>query len=794
MSEVPATTPLQNTEIKHVRFVRPDGRDSNDGKSWFSAKETVLAAYDDIPEGDGGGVIYIAHQSKIGSQLREGIWIVGNSDPIFRTLGVSYHDFDGRRDMSVDRHGRTHEELRGWRKEKKVLFKGVGGAKPVAYGSPGAAQIGPDFRNGNNRFILNDNYPAIWLSAVAELAFEDLIINNRSVGIRIGVTVQDREPVLDGRAVVTGYITFRRVYVDVVGQTEASPPALEELPPELRPPHGDPNQVHAYVWTHIGPGVEIEWGLWVKFDNCVFVNSSLDAATYDPSVGASQHGYSDRHAGILVRKKFASSAAILFVSDCIFKNGNLKYYAGHPPAVRGPFSFHVSNCIVESVWQDGDIAYNPPGVHLIYPDLLDGAALIENLGLGDVGKPSRMDQPQGAVFIEGAKDQNAESIVCINTLSVTGPATIINNPAPREWQNQKKTLAAKNQVGFWQGRVAAQHDSARRTFGPVSVRFKNLMPQDPQDIARLAQPGIGAPHPILNANVLAPDGTYGAFNLSPNPTSDQGLALQSKSIYCRRLRSQDVNVGDIIIAGVWARAASKNGFLPFITALVTAGFSDYEYILEGWHQSTLSLKPPLRGDGEWEWLCAAGKLSHKSVRDEVNLMMAFFCKYGVGNNPTYSHDFYAPILLHISKDAGLSDNEMNEMCQHLSSWPDNVEVGTVALLRGQDFALQGHFISRGSMPRMSSQYGMQVHGNDTSGVIGVSRGNAIDSDGTIATLIFIKSFPVPPCVILTAANRSASTLNAFVKSFREGFSIMTTDTTLGNPTEDPEWNYFVIDT
>ncbi|MGE5661740.1 MAG: hypothetical protein ACM3X1_05780 [Ignavibacteriales bacterium] len=174
--------------------------------------------------------------------------------------------------------------------------------------------------------------------------------------------------------------------------------------------------------------------------------------------------------------------------------------------------------------------------------------------------------------------------------------------------------------------------------------------------------------------------------------------------------------------------------------------------------------------------------------------MAFFCLDDRPNNQTYSHDFYAPILLYLPKSEGISENEMHELCQHLSTWPDNVEPGTVSLLRGQDFALQGHFISRGSTPRMSSQYGMQVYGNDTSGVIGVSRGNAIDSDGTIATLTFIKSFPVPPCVILTAANRSASTLNTFVKSFREGFSIMTTNTTLGNPTEDPEWNYFVIDT
>ncbi|MGE5661739.1 MAG: hypothetical protein ACM3X1_05775, partial [Ignavibacteriales bacterium] len=197
-----------------------------------------------------------------------------------------------------------------------------------------------------------------------------------------------------------------------------------------------------------------------------------------------------------------------------------------------------------------------------------------------------------AVFIEGAIGQSAESIVCINTLGVTGPATIINNPAPREWQNQKKTLAAKKQVGFWQGRVAAQHDSARREFGPVSVRFKNLMPQDPQEITRRAT-GAGR----LTTNVSAPDGTQRAFNLSPDSNG-----LQGKIIVCRRIVvNQPVNAGDIVveegdivIAGVWARAASAYyGFLPGITTLVYAGFHDYRYRFKGTQESVLRISAPL---------------------------------------------------------------------------------------------------------------------------------------------------------------------------------------------------------
>jgi hypothetical protein len=123
------------------------------------------------------------------------------------------------------------------------------------------------------------------------------------------------------------------------------------------------------------------------------------------------------------------------------------------------------------------------------------------------------------------------------------------------------------------------------------------MPQDPKDIARLTgPPSPGTTDPILKTNASAPDGTNGAFNLSPTITDDN--RVQSKTIVCRRLLSQDVNVGDIVIAGVWTRAASVDDFLPGITALITAGFSDHEYIFEGWDQSFLSLNAPLRGGGQ----------------------------------------------------------------------------------------------------------------------------------------------------------------------------------------------------
>lgn len=131
---------------------------------------------------------------------------------------------------------------------------------------------------------LEDIYPAIWLSGVSELAFEDLIIDNKSVGIRIGFSVQQHsEPP------VTGYIRFRRVYVDLVGMAEAHLPYL--LPPELRPPQGDPELRREYIWTSVGPAVEARWALWVTFDNCVFVNITRICVIYSCHYNRAQKWY-----------------------------------------------------------------------------------------------------------------------------------------------------------------------------------------------------------------------------------------------------------------------------------------------------------------------------------------------------------------------------------------------------------------------------------------------------------------------------------------------------------------------
>src|SRR5947208_1447060 len=119
MNGAPAGTnlPADNPAVSDaIVYVSPNGSDSNDGRSWGSAKATILAAYDGLPAS--GGTIYITGGSFVGGTIaNQGIWIVGPNDPSYNS------------------------PLPGWRREKSVRFVGVGSNAGVQFGIGNAVQI-----------------------------------------------------------------------------------------------------------------------------------------------------------------------------------------------------------------------------------------------------------------------------------------------------------------------------------------------------------------------------------------------------------------------------------------------------------------------------------------------------------------------------------------------------------------------------------------------------------------------------------------------------------------------------
>lgn len=178
-----------------ICYVEFGGSDEKDGKSWATAKSTIMACYDALPEM--GGTIFIA-QGGGGDQefVRatnvpgEGIWIMGSMDPNFK-----------------------HPPA-GWRRSKShVSFIGVAATSHQANSHKGGAvEI---VSGGAAR-----NKPALWLSGFGSgHFFRNLKFTAAGRGIVIG---EDSMGGRNGKNGVVG-ITFDNVMAGVPAESAAGP-------------------------------------------------------------------------------------------------------------------------------------------------------------------------------------------------------------------------------------------------------------------------------------------------------------------------------------------------------------------------------------------------------------------------------------------------------------------------------------------------------------------------------------------------------------------------------------------
>jgi hypothetical protein len=358
------------------------------------------------------------------------------------------------------------------------------------------------------------------------------------------------------------------------------------------------------------------------------------------------------------------------------------------------------------------------------------------------------------------------------------------NRYPNNWQDQRETPTAQRQVGFWQGRLAAQHDSARRTFGPVAGRFRNLAEQDPT-----AWKKSGAD---LTLGIASPDGNNTAARISTMVSTkpDERQMQTVATVYVTPTSSPDnalpLSVGDHIMAGVWVRAASEAGFLSE-TAVITFGTQNFQ-MDSGNNYSYL--RAPLAGDGEWEWLYVMHKLTE--VRGEKPDYLFFH----INCDQKHTVDVFAPLLI-IMRGTEVSCNEASEIGQHLSSWPNGFPAGTVALLRNQDFALQGHLITRGGQPAVApttsagSKAQASIIGNDVAGTVTL-RAGAQARVGVLVEVMFSRPYEIAPRVVLTPVNAltGANAPGFYVTATTTGFAVNAANAPRDDSTY--QWNYLTV--
>src|ERR1700675_3132231 len=209
-----ANSPLvESPSESPIQYVDYTGNDANNGLSWGSAKKTIMAAYDALP--NSGGSIFIMQGSgsdatpiQATSTPGQGIWIMGSKDPNYSNPPP------------------------GWRKAKpNVTFMGVAGTSHDAnthYGAQVQLSAGGPSKN----------QPCIWLSnAGSPYHFENLKCPAAGRGIVLG---ESSNNLRDGTASVSG-MTFINVAATPVPSATT------------------------------GPGVDITGGsFWLYFQDCVF--------------------------------------------------------------------------------------------------------------------------------------------------------------------------------------------------------------------------------------------------------------------------------------------------------------------------------------------------------------------------------------------------------------------------------------------------------------------------------------------------------------------------------------------
>lgn len=440
---VVAQKPIGGSTGDAIEYVSCNGNDSNDGLSWGTAKATVYGALIALPGGKasgpptaGNGTVLIATgaspcsvwgglvnpQSTSGT----GIWIMGSSDP------------------------NAGSPPTGWLRQStsgSLVFKGVSGwATPANgqgyYASISAGAIGNSFSTAG--------HPAVWLSGVSDVTFENISFADANQSILIGIDSNGNRH--DGGAT---NIAFHNV-------------------------HASTNTSSAAFGPTIDVGSDSFW-LWFS-DMQVEVNTAA-------AVG------NDKRAAFLFDGGAGNTPGLIKIINTEVNGGGgikLRTNGSSIPSLY-VYEFSIEGAAGghgdPGVWVTGTsgVQVVANSVNLAdYSDLVP-AVLVDNTALppDDV----TVIQPTGA------------------GPNVTGPAIVLGQSVG---VTQSATISAfqQHQAGFWSGsnsqitsRVIGQVDVSRRAFGPAAVRFTNLANTSPANWA--ADSGAT---PTITA-VTAPDGT-----------------------------------------------------------------------------------------------------------------------------------------------------------------------------------------------------------------------------------------------------------------------------------------------
>jgi hypothetical protein len=363
----------------------------------------------------------------------------------------------------------------------------------------------------------------------------------------------------------------------------------------------------------LGPAWDITGAsFWIRLRNCG--GSGLDAVNTNTS---------DDAAAVLVDGRTNPGVGLVFIDDFNSSNGGIKFYAG---ANGG--SLNVNKLTTEAqngepaVWfastgSSGDGFVSGTVNKVVVSDALTTTAGVE-------------------VDISGygilANDIEGQSVNLAGPMQTDVQYT--NN-----LQNQNVSPQRYGQTGTVHGWNYGKRDDVQRGAGLTTVRFVNQVAGSTcaswfasQFSGTTTETCTGIPDPFGGSN---------AGQASSNNSAVEQLNFTPGS---SGVENVNLSVGEYIIAGVWTRSQTANGYSgnPYSGAVIAVSGTGFS-VSGGCDGDSVV------GDGQWTW----NRCIYKVTAVGTNPASV---EFGVQFNSTYTVQAYAPVLNFIPPGT-FSDNE-----------------------------------------------------------------------------------------------------------------------------------------
>lgn len=663
-------TQFHNPHDAKIRYVHPNGNDSDDGLTWATPKETILGAYDSL--GSSSGTIYIASLSHVGGEVQgQGIWLAASGDPNIGSMSFSSGSYPG------------------WRKSKAVKFVGVDSLDSgtlIQAGQPGDT---------------NWTGPWIWLSSdCAELTFENLVIWN---GYNpYGIDFSRYSNGADATGYGAAFIKFRNVF----SRCESA------------------NGLNGYNPWRLGNSAGTYAAYWIYLDHCRGGWMQPEpVAHFQNTVSASTQGASDTW--VLTEASpvgFPASTPFVIQSDkeqvlVTVKNSmswTVKRGYRNTPAdqhnddheirfdpedkrravllITGTYLTEVRTFV--AYYGNVHIENSEGKIRLTDIQLESSSApvvTVVNTGFISMNHIEGYDLyagtwPRGIVTIDPPTQD--PSLVTIESVGfyngraseVIGPAFTFshrNGFGVDTSMASYDTPLARGQIGFDKRRIMGQHDSARRSFGPVTAIATNLIDQTGASWVGI---GEGTAGPVTTG-ITGPDGLANAVAIAGDLTKYRVIYSGSWNPSAPNSRA-DGRVGDYLFFGTWIKAGSV-GDMPYSYAPeayemfyieLSSGNATFAYgpfATEG--ATTITMVSPHKDGGNWTWVYGYAR---------ARTAGATTLKWRSAGNLYYAY----PMLF---TKTGIHESEAAELGTHMATFPDGAALGAMTTARNQKLIARG---------------------------------------------------------------------------------------------------------